>query len=358
MKNSTILIADDEPSSRETLAAFLLQEGYDLAFAVSGYELLINIDEIKPDVILLDVMMPGLDGFEVCRRLKTNKKWCHIPVVLITVLDSREDMARGLDAGADDFLSKPVSGLELQARVRSMLRIKTQFDELEVSLRMREDLSNMIVHDMTNPLTAVLGYSEILKMKITKSDELRDIDIILTEGMRLSSLVNDILMIAKMEADKLILNCSDIDINQLVLAAEKDLSIIAKLKHINLATELPAESQRVSIDANLFRRVLDNLILNSLKFSPAESTITVRVEYSNMEQGTCTRIKVLDEGPGISEEHRNSIFDKFKTVGLKREGVPQTGLGLAFCKMVTEAHGGRIFVDANEPVGSVFTVEI
>ena len=120
-----ILVVDDESSARNTLEAFLFGEGYDLAFAASGPEALARLDELVPDLILLDVMMPGMDGFKVCQRLKTDKRWRHIPIILVTVLDSKEDLARGLDAGADDFLSKPVNGLELRARVRSMLRIKS-----------------------------------------------------------------------------------------------------------------------------------------------------------------------------------------------------------------------------------------
>ena len=125
-----VLVVDDESSARDTLEAFLFREGYDLAFAASGPEALARLDEIEPDIILLDVIMPGMDGIEACQRLKTDKRWRHIPIILVTVLDSKEDLARGLDAGADDFLSKPVNDLELRARVRSMLRIKKQYDKL------------------------------------------------------------------------------------------------------------------------------------------------------------------------------------------------------------------------------------
>jgi len=134
-EQGTILIVDDDSSARDTLEALLFQEGYDLFFAANGQEALERIDDVNPDVILLDVMMPGMDGFQVCQVLKTGPNWRHVPIILVTALDSREDMVRGFDAGGDDFVSKPIDGLELRARVRSMLRIKRQYDLLEAQRR-------------------------------------------------------------------------------------------------------------------------------------------------------------------------------------------------------------------------------
>jgi two-component system sensor histidine kinase/response regulator len=354
-KPPLILIVDDEPGARKTLQGLLLREGYELTFAASGPEALARLEGLEPGVILLDVMMPGMDGFEVCQRLKTDERWRHIPVILVTALDSKEDLVRGLDAGADDFLSKPVNGLELRARVRSMLRIRKQYDELEATLRLREDMANMIVHDMRNYLMPILGFSQLLKRKITAPDVLKDVEVIWDHARRLQSFLNDMLVLAKVEAGKPVLNRSLVDVNRLVLEVEKSYSVVARARGINLVVELPGESRQTSLDSNLFQRVLDNLVSNALKFSPAESTVTLRAEYPGA--GTGLRIQVLDEGPGIPEEHRERIFDKFEIVALSRD-VSQVGLGLAFCKMAVEAHGGRIFVDANEPRGAVFTVEI
>lgn len=363
-KKPQILIVDDEASARETLAALLFREGYDLAFTTSGLETLTRLNEFKPDVILLDVMMPGMDGFEVCQRLKTDECWRHIPTVLVTALDSKEDLARGLDAGADDFLSKPVNGLELRARMRSMLRIKKQHDDLEATLQLREDLADMIVHDMKTPLTSILGLSYLLlEGNGIAPNYLNDMITIRNQAQRLNSFINDMLIIAKVEQGKLILNCSIVDIHPLVLEVEKSHNVIAQSKRIKLVINLPVQSQQMSLDLNLFQRVLDNLISNALKFSPVGSTVTLQVEYPKMETKSQlptphVRIKVLDEGRGIAEEYRHHIFNKFEIVALKEKGVSQIGLGLAFCKMVVEAHGGHISVAANEPMGSLFTVEI
>jgi len=362
--SSTILIVDDEPSARDTLEALLFREGYDLAFAVGGQEALACLDDLAPDVILLDVMMPDMDGFEVCRRIKADERWQHILVILVTALGSTEDLVRGLDAGADEFLSKPVNGPELRARVRSMLRIKRQFDELAATMRLREDLSHMIVHDMRSPLTVILVTTFAVKGSVTEPQGSAYANTIEAEARRLDSFLNDMLMLAKMQESRLILNRSQVDVNQIVQAVGETHSAVSQSRGISLVTELPQEeSRQVSLDASLFRRVLDNLLSNALKFSPPESTVTLRVQYPEAETASLSpqylvRVQVLDEGPGIAEEHRDRIFDKFEIVSLKKRRVPQVGLGLAFCKMAVEAHGGRIYVDANQPVGSVFTVEI
>ena len=361
----TILLIDDEPGLLAGLKFRLEADGYRVATASDGHTALAALDKVCPDLIISDIMMPGIDGFEVCQRLKADARWRHVPVILLTALSGRDVLVRGLDSGADDFLRKPVEAIELRARVRSMLRIKTQFDELEAALRLREDLADMVVHDMRSPLTAIIGFSQLLLVRgFTPSESLEYVDTIHGQAQRLNSFINDLLMLAKMEHGKPILNRSAVDINQLVLQVEKNQRVIAQSREIALLVELPEESRQVSLDANLFERVLDNLISNALKYSPPKSTVTLRVEFPRSEtdevqpHGPSVRICILDEGPGIPEEYRSRIFDKFEIVAMKREGTPQIGLGLAFCKMVVEAHGGRILVDANEPTGAVFTVEI
>ncbi|MGE5660490.1 MAG: response regulator [Actinomycetota bacterium] len=133
----SILLIDDEESIFEVIEGLLYREGYELTYVTSGLEALKRIDEIQPDVILLDLMMPEMDGIETCQRIKANQRWCHIPIIMVTALSSKEDLARSLEAGADDFLSKPVNSLELRARVRSMLRIKLQYDAIVATQRLR-----------------------------------------------------------------------------------------------------------------------------------------------------------------------------------------------------------------------------
>lgn len=340
----------------------LLREGYELYFAADGYEALAHLDEDEADVILLDVMMPGMDGFELCERLRRNPKWQHVPIILVTALDSKQDLARGLEAGADDFLQKPYNGLELRARVRSMLRIKQRHDELEAALQLRHDLSNMIVHDIRSPLSSIMIYCDLLEGELGGQSE--TLDTIRGEANRLSGFLTDMLMMAKMEGGRLMLARSKVDMNELAKATADSFSQMARLKDIDLALDLPKTSHALSVDPSLWRRVLDNLISNALKFSPTRGAVTVRVTYPENDPAAAlvsavqVRIQVIDNGPGIPEEHRETVFDKFKIVASKRRDVSQVGLGLTFCKMVVEAHDGRIFVEPNKPRGSVFTIEL
>jgi signal transduction histidine kinase len=363
-RTGLILVVDDEPTAHDIIEGFLFNDGYDLVFASNGIEALECLKKLSPDVILLDVMMPGMDGFELCHRLKSNEKWQSIPVILVTTLNSKEDMIAGFEAGANDFLTKPVNEAELRARVRSMLRIKQQYDKLEANLQLREDLAHMLVHDIRSPLVVILGYSDLLVLKTNNSPEYaEELNYIKTQARRLDSFLNDILTLAKTEAGQPILNRSLINVNQLVQQIEEIHKVVATSKKIQLISILPVESPPMLLDSNLIYRMLDNLVSNALKFSPAQTSVTIRVEYRNIEVPLQTseahlRIQVLDEGPGIAEEHREGIFDKYKIIALQHGGVPQVGLGLAFCKMVAEAHGGRILVEANKPVGSIFTVEM
>jgi two-component system, sensor histidine kinase and response regulator len=362
-KRYSVLVVDDEPMGFDVIEAHLYREGYDLHYAASGLEALSLMDSLEPDVILLDVMMPEMDGIEVCRHLKSEPHWKHIPVIVVTALNSKEDLARSLDAGADDFLTKPVSGIELRARVRSMLRIKQQYDALQATLQLREDLSKMIVHDLRNPLTTILLCGNLLWESDLGGKNSKRLELIISSGRQLNSMINDLLMLAKMESGKILLKQVEVDLNELATEALSRVSKIAALKNLHLKSQLAPSTHRILGDANLLLRVFDNLLSNAIKFSGHDSTITVQVEdperstssAQGSTQPTQAIVRVIDEGIGISEELRERIFEKYE-VGNSVEGVTQLGLGLAFCKLVVEAHKGRIFVEANKPQGSIFTV--
>jgi len=356
---SKVLIVDDELSIRLQLEFMLRKEKYDLLLVASGKELLEKLPEISPDLIILDVMMPEVDGFEVCRKIRKNIKLQHIPIILITSRDGKEIVAQGLETGADDFLQKPINELELRARVRSMLRIKRQYDELEATLKMREELSNMIVHDMSSPIVSVLLHATLMEEKVTDPELLKHLEMIRLAADRLDSFINDILMVAKMEEKKLLLCPSLVDVNQLILDAEKHFSIIAQSKGIRLVMKLPAKPLQMSLDSNLFCRIVANLLANALQYSPSDTTVTLSLQAKCQNQGIPQlRMQVIDQGYGIPAEYRERIFEKFGVVDLKRKGISQIGLGLTFCKMAVDAHGGKIFVEPNDPQGSIFVIEV
>lgn len=161
---ASILIIDDEPDNFDVIETLLHEQDYQLNYAASGQRALDRLHIFEPDVILLDVMMPDLDGIEVCQRIKANPQWQAVPIIMVTALTAKEDLARCLAAGADDFISKPVNGTELRARVHSMLRIKHQYDNVQALLQLREDMVNMIVHDLRNPLACIVLATEVLRL--------------------------------------------------------------------------------------------------------------------------------------------------------------------------------------------------
>lgn len=359
IETARVCIVDDNVIARETLADLLYPENYELLLIESGLNLLAQIDSLNPDVILLDVMMPELNGFDVCQRLKTHPKWQHVPIILVTALDSKDSLVRGLDAGADEFVSKPVNGSELRARVRSMLRVKQQYDALNAMLQLREDMANMLIHDMRAPLaTIALHAGLMLQRQNLATNDLQALQTIQAELRHLESFINDMLLVAKIEHDKLLLKREPCDLVQLIQQLVAQHELLGRLHQIKLNVDMPARPLVLPIDETLFSRMLDNLLANALRFSPTGGTVTVRLgEVNEPATGLVRRIQVVDEGAGIPEEERRNVFDKFKIVSLKREGLSQIGLGLALCRMVAEAHGGQIYVTANEPHGAVFTVE-
>ena len=360
--HTSILIVDDEPKNFEVIETFLDSENYILNYANSGVKALQRLDLLKPDLVLLDVMMPELDGMEVSRRIKANPQWQSIPIIMVTALTTKQDLAACLEAGADDFISKPINSTELRARVRSMLRIKQQYDQVQSLLdqqknlmQTREDMVNMIVHDLQNPVAAILLASELLKNpKMTAEKREKKVNQIANTTQRLRALINNLLLMAKFESGKMALNQKAVDVEKICCSTLMELEPIASHKNIRLMSSFPSEPTMIYVDSDLFRRVLDNLLSNAVKFSPPETEIILKVETLDSQKA---KIQVIDTGLGIKEELRELIFEKYE-VGTLMKNVPQTGLGLAFCKMVIEAHGGKISVENHDPQGSIFTLEL
>jgi len=233
-KQPSILIVDDEPNNFDVIETLLNGEEYQLHYASGGQKALDHLDTFQPDVILLDVMMPELDGIEVCKQIKAIAKWKSVPIVMITALSSREDLSRCLAAGASVFISKPVNSIELRARVRSMLKIKEQYNDLQELLEIREDMVHMIVHDLRNPLTAIILAAELLKspkMPLEKKEQ--KINSIIYGAQRLQSLIENLLVTAKLETGKIALNYKDIDLHSLCHGIIADIEPISTQMRID-----------------------------------------------------------------------------------------------------------------------------
>ena len=354
MKKPSLLIIDDEPDNFDVIETLLNDQDYELHYAASGQDALTSLDTFDPDLILLDVMMPGIDGIEVCRQIKGTLKWQAVPIVMVTALNSKSDLADCLNAGADDFISKPVSAIELRARVHSMLRIKHHYDDLQTLLKLREDMVNMIVHDLRNPLAGVLLSLDLLINVDYPQEQLKSkLGQTYSSAQSIKLLIDDLLQIALLESGKIRFNYKEIDLHKLIDSAISNFAEIAAKKNQSIVTQFPEKlSGKILIDAKMIHRTLENLLSNAIKFSPPNSQIIINVE--SMKSGEI-KIQVIDSGPGVSETLQQKIFEKYE-VGTLMPDISQVGLGLAFCKMVIEAHQGKISVSKNEPQGAIFEI--
>ncbi|MBV6623360.1 MAG: hybrid sensor histidine kinase/response regulator [Rivularia sp. (in: Bacteria)] len=364
MKKASILVIDDEPDNFDVIetllsvdlnkAAWAENYDYQLHYIANGEEAILSLGTFEPDIILLDVMMPGIDGIEVCRQIKAMPKWQSVPIIMVTALSSKEDLANCLKSGADDFISKPVNGVELRARVNSMLRIKHQHDELQSMLKLREDMVNMVVHDLRNPLTDILLGVEILQSgKYPAHKQQHKLTRIYSSAQALQVLIDDLLTMAMLKSAKFSLNCTEINICELIQSAISNFETIAARKNQQLLSKFPKEcNKKIFVDSTMMHRTLDNLLSNAIKFSPENSQIVVKVEFS--ASNSC-KIQVIDFGAGVSDALREKIFEKYE-IGTSMADISQIGLGLAFCKMVVEAHGGEICVKNNQPQGAIFEI--
>lgn len=351
MVRPKVLIIDDERSSRDTLQTQLLREGYRIEQCEKPELGLQMARELDPDLVLMDVMMPGLNGFELCRQFKADPDLKRIPVILVTALNRREDLIKGLDSGADEFVNKPVTGAELRARARSMLRIKRQQDELAAEIERREDLTRLVVHDLRTPVATMRMYLELIQHPPVRAE---DIQVLVGQLQRLESLVDELLTTARMEQGRLALRLEETTLGAIVRTLASAPWMAPHFPDGQLRLHLPSQEPTGAWDANLLGRALENLLSNASKYGAPDHPVEVEVRYG----GGLARIEVRDEGPGVPQEYVGLLFEKFAVVPVAGAGRQQMGLGLYFCRLVAQAHGGRIFYEPGRPRGSVFALEL
>jgi len=345
-----ILVVDDEPLNRELLRDLLEVNGYTVLEAVDGLSALKIVDSGTCDVILLDVRMPGMDGLEVCRRLKANLKTAPIPVLMVTALVESEQRHLGIDAGANDYLAKPIDRRDVLLRVRNAVSAKRLYDQVQQDLdrlreleKLQDNLTHMIVHDMRSPLMIVdWSYDFLLKEKNQLNPQQADY-IAMGQSCchELVEMVNSLLDISRMESGKMPLNRTPCDLLDIARKAAESVAVLALKKELTILVE--GDEASVVVDRDILCRVFVNLLGNAIKFSPEGSTITIGIN----PDGETIRATVTDQGCGIPPEYHAIIFEKFGQVGSRiHEQKHSSGLGLTFCKLAVEAHGGLIGIES------------
>ncbi|MBD2328344.1 hybrid sensor histidine kinase/response regulator [Alkalinema sp. FACHB-956] len=362
-KVDRILVVDDSADNSFLIQSLLQEEGYHIDIAENGQEALLKIETWQPDLILLDVMMPVMDGYEVTRRVRQNTALPFIPILLITAYDQLS-VARGLDIGADDFIRKPVEFDELLARVRSLLRLKHSVDERDQIARQREDFVSRLTHDLRTPLVAADRMLSLLSQGVMgelSPDILEAIEIMSRSNNNLLTLVNTLLEVYRYEAGRKTLNFSPVDLPGLAQDVVKELSPLAIDKGLHLdTTEIPDQDAMLLVKGDRLElyRVLTNLIGNAIKFTDAGSvkvtvTVTPAAPLSTDGLRPMIQVAVEDTGQGIPPEEQASLFESFVQGKHKKSG---SGLGLHLTRRIVEAHQGQIKVKSQVGQGSVFTV--
>ena len=368
-QGADILVVDDTPANLQLLSGMLKEAGHRVRVVPSGTLALTSAMNRVPDLILLDINMPDLDGYEVCRRLKANSALSGVPVLFISALSEPLDKVKAFSSGGVDYVTKPFQLEEVMARVRTHLehrRLQRELEERALELegrnealrrseKLRENLLHMIVHDMRTPLSGLLASLQFLedeaapKLQTESQDDLKRA---VTAAGRLAQMIADMLDINRFEAGKLELDVKPSSVALLFERSLESLAGLVKGRHLRVA--VPAELELFG-DLEFVRRVIVNLVGNALKFTPRDGGI----ELGATALEGRVRVTVKDEGPGIDVRHHARIFEKFGQVNARMEGgLPSIGLGLAFCKLAVEAHGGRIGVESTPGLGSTFWFEL
>lgn len=360
-----ILVVDNDPDNLGVLFDYLDSVGFKVLLVQNSENALIQAESKKPDIILLDILMPGLDGFETCRRLKENDKTRDIPVIFMTALSDTTDKVKGFKMGAVDYITKPFQQEEVLARVNTHLTIRKLQQQLEAKNALLEEqveqlselnaskdkFISMISHDLQSPFSSLRGLIQFTAENLegyNKSELGNIMDLLGNSTDNLYALIENLLTWSRIQRGVLEHCPQPIDIRDIVTQNINLFTQNAEDKQITFRN-LIEERTAVYADFNMVNAVIRNLISNALKFTKSGG----RVEFSAKQNGEYVEVSVTDTGIGISKEHLSKLFRidaRYKRLGTDRE--KGTGLGLILCKEFIEKHGGTIWIESEVDQGS------
>jgi len=359
-----ILIIDDEESNVDVLAVLLGHEDYRVFRAISGEEGLGILDREKIDLVLLDILMPGLDGFETLSRIRVHKRTKDLPVIFLTgFMRDSLSMERGFNLGVNEYLLKPIDTNELIVRVKSILRMTVAEKKV---MRLQSDFFSMLVHDLRGPLTAIRAFTQLMmeEKNLSEQDKQEMLSTIEKASEQMLDLINDILDLSKLESEYVTLSKHPMDLLGLIDHTLMQMKPLAMKKSITFAKRFDTDGVSIVADEAKIEQVLDNLLMNSMKFTGERGEIVVTVRNAVQNEKTFAHagvdrpsvvVCVRDNGIGISPKEIPYVFDKYRQIVTSAIVAGKgTGLGLAICKNIVEAHGGKIWVESEERVGSSF----
>ena len=360
-----LLVVDDVQTNVLLLKALLGKEGYGILVANNGQEALEVIRNENPDLILLDVMMPGMDGFEVAERLKSEEFRCEIPIIFLTALDDTQSIVNGFKLGVCDFISKPFRKEELMVRIKHQLSlvaarriIEEKNEELRKTIAGRDKMYSVIAHDLRSPMASMKMLLNTIMMSVEKDKIDPDIFDMLEMSNKTSeevfSLLDNLLKWTKSQLGKLTVIPQKLDISGLADGVVEVMNSVAEVKHIKLI-RTDHESFFVYVDIEMIKSILRNLISNAVKFSNPDSEIKVGIKA---EDGKVI-VSVTDSGKGIKKEDQHKLLKDsthFTTYGTNSE--EGSGLGLLLCRDFARKNGGELWFESEENLGSVFSFSL
>ena len=360
-----LLVVDDVQTNVLLLKALLGKEGYGILVANNGQEALEVIRNENPDLILLDVMMPGMDGFEVAERLKSEEFRCEIPIIFLTALDDTQSIVNGFKLGVGDFISKPCRKEELMVRIKHQLSlvaarriIEEKNEELRKTIAGRDKMYSVIAHDLRSPMASMKMLLNTIMMSVEKDKIDPDIFDMLEMSNKTSeevfSLLDNLLKWTKSQLGKLTVIPQKLDISGLADGVVEVMNSVAEVKHIKLI-RTDHESFFVYVDIEMIKSILRNLISNAVKFSNPDSEIKVGIKA---EDGKVI-VSVTDSGKGIKKEDQHKLLKDsthFTTYGTSSE--EGSGLGLLLCRDFARKNGGELWFESEENLGSVFSFSL
>ena len=372
-RSDKILVVDDSPDNVFLIKTILEEEGYTISTAENGISALAQLQASPCDLVLLDLMMPGMDGYEVTRRIRGDMKMQqYIPILLITAHDA-PNVAHGLDLGADDFIRKPVTVDELLARVRSLLRLKHSIDERDEIARQREDFVSRLTHDLRTPLVAADRMLMLFQQGAlgSLSPQMQEvITIMARSNINLLTMVNTLLEVYRFEAGRKTLAFQPVNLAKLLEEVAGELRPLAQDKALSINLDFTEESTTTTVigDRLELHRLFTNLVGNAIKFTESGS-VTIRLtfvpltskisSYSEFSLPSTVSdyitIEVADTGSGIPPQEQATLFERFRQGSHKSSG---SGLGLYLSRRIVEAHHGTILVNSQLGKGSVFIVSL
>jgi signal transduction histidine kinase len=352
-----ILVVDDVLQNLQVVGSLLRKEGYDVLPASSGSQALERVKVRIPDLILLDLMMPEMDGLEVCRQLKSDAAVNHVPIIFLTASNEMEHLVEGFRVGAVDYVTKPFNGAELLARVRTHVELKLARERLREMNDEKNEFMGIAAHDLRNPLSAIKGFSEM----IIEDAEALQHQVLQTNGRhiknmaeRMVEMVQNLLDANRIERGEMQLKLAPVDLSAITALVVEGQRSRAAAKEQSIEFQPSPGGAAAVADPTVAAQIIENLVSNAVKYSPPGKRIWVRLRGA----AQTVRFEVQDEGPGLSADDQKKLFGKFARLSAKPTGGEHaTGLGLSIVKRMVEAMHGRVWCESELGRGATFVVE-